>query len=375
METHNNINDSRHNLSGVRYAEQQRQQMLLLQDNSNVVTTPTTFHDTMIYLNNTAVTILGKYNDFKTAIEIMKGAFELLKVSKASTLSTTTTSNDIELCRKQAVQLASERMNQKQTQQNQYSRTVEPTFLPVLNDIGVVVIRTNESPNSAYHLLASIRTSKAALYITTKPSWTDNDGVNTNRMNVTNDNDDSSNLHVVQSILVYNYGIAHRCCVLPSRSTSTVSSSDNLAIDQKNNKIGTFCLQIFQYAEQLLLPIIKERQQKYDVEMLQDRQSEGQHSRKTDVLLLYRFLLTRNLMMTSCKLGMSLCELYKQTLDPIENEILFMNDAMYSNTTILMENVDNAQQLSSPTNDTIIEINTNHHRSNNQNGNNNASAA
>jgi hypothetical protein len=121
--------------------------------------------------------------------------------------------------------------------------------------LGVVVFSSRHDPQDVYHQLATLRTSKVALQIS----------------------DEDYDCVTVQSMLVYNYGIAHRC-----RSPSP--------------QVGPFFLQIFQYAEQLLPP--------------------SSHH------LLFRLLLTRNLMMLSCKLGLSLCELYKETLDPIVSEIL-----------------------------------------------------
>lgn len=128
---------------------------------------------------------------------------------------------------------------------------------------------TNEAPNSLlvvsaqanateiYNLLATVRTSKVALTM--------------------NDDDETLDFPLLKAILVFNFGIAHRCCSVTA------------------NTMQSFCLQTFQYAETLTPPSCDN--------------------------LLFRMILTRNLMMLSCRLGMTLCEHYKETLDPIENEI------------------------------------------------------
>jgi hypothetical protein len=100
---------------------------------------------------------------------------------------------------------------------------------------------------------------------------------------------------LLRTIVVYNYGIAHRCCNTDNSSSSHTSS---------NNNLGSFTLQIFQYAEKLL------------------QSSAADVNSSSNNLLLFRLVLTRNLMMLSCQLGMSLCEHYKETLDPIVDEIV-----------------------------------------------------
>lgn len=156
------------------------------------------------------------------------------------------------------------------------------------------------------------------------------------------------NLHVIRSILVYNYGIAHRCCTPAPALTSTTptdsqsnqnhhNSHHNSHVN--NNKVGTFCLQIFQYAEQLLIPALERHTNAcihFDAALspssttattttiATEASAAALSSAPNQYLLLYRFILTRNLMMISCKMGMLLCELYKQTLDPIESEILLL---------------------------------------------------
>jgi len=145
-------------------------------------------------------------------------------------------------------------------------KTTSPSF---------VVLSSGQDAQAAYQLLSEQRTSKAFLLLEAE--------------------DALLTLPLVRSVLVYNYGIAHRCC-----SAATTSS------EQPNTpqQLGSFCLQIFQYAESLL-----------------PAASNNDNSNNND-LLLFRLLLTRNLMMLSCRLGLSLCEHYKETLDPIVAEIL-----------------------------------------------------
>lgn len=125
-----------------------------------------------------------------------------------------------------------------------------------------VVLSSQHDAEAAYHLLSEKRTSKAFLLL--DPS------------------DPSLTLQLVRSMLIYNYGIAHRCCT---------------ASEAQNPNLGSFCLQIFQYAESLMPAGCANN-------------------------LLFKLVLTRNLMMLSCRLGMSLCEHYKETLDPIVAGIL-----------------------------------------------------
>ncbi len=307
--------------------------------------------ETTVHLNNTAVTLLGTYNNYVAAVQTMKDALELLSKSinttsaaSSGSISSSNSSNrtlsiaDIYDLHQLVISNAANRLQIEATkldplilpgplQPPPYSPdvTVDNDETPKMNDIGVVVLPSNYNPNDAYHLLATIRTSKVAIRIvggTTTEHHEHN----------SNNNDYYTNLHVVRSILVYNYGIAHRCCIpKPSPVSTTEGHHNGVVTNDTNNKIGAFCLQIFQYAEQLLIPAI-ERNNNASIhhdEVSQQQQQPPEpfsalSSAPHNYLLLYRFILTRNLMMLSCKMGMLLCELYKQTLDPIESEILLL---------------------------------------------------
>jgi hypothetical protein len=193
-------------------------------------------HNALISLNNSSIAILER-GERRLCIDTFKDALRILK--SPSDLSYVATALDL-----------AERRNAEVEQSTG-------------SDLGVVVLSSQHDPAQAYNLLTVLRTSKVCL--TMDP------------------NDTSLDLQLVSSILVYNYGIAHRCCGEPGQTTPN------------GGNLGSFCLQIFQYAE-TLLPITSN--------------------------LLYRLVLTRNLMMLSCKLGMSLCEHYKETLDPIVADIL-----------------------------------------------------
>lgn len=130
---------------------------------------------------------------------------------------------------------------------------------------GVVVLSSQHDPNEAYHLTNHDRASKICLTMDAADTTLD--------------------LMLVRSILVYNYGMAHRCCLPPD-----VTSLNGI-------RLVSFCLQIFQYAENLLPKNITSN-------------------------LVFRFVLTRNLAMISCGLGLALCEQYTKTLDQIVADIV-----------------------------------------------------
>jgi len=190
----------------------------------------------LIRLNNTAINLLQRGLE-RAAIETFKEALEIQK-------STADASRRLAALHAAAQQKAEDPLP---------AHTASDKF---------VVLSSQQDAELAYHLLTEKRTSKA--FLTLDPT------------------DPSLSLELVRSILVYNFGIAHRCC-------GDTNSNPNL---------GSFCVQILQYAE-TLLPA--------------DNQNEH---------LLFRLVLTRNLMMLSCRLGMSLCEHYKETLDPIVDCIL-----------------------------------------------------
>jgi hypothetical protein len=328
--------------------------------------------NTTIYLNNTAVTLLGTYNNYVAAIQTMKDALELLSKSinmtsasgsshngNSSNSSNNNSASDManmEALHQLVIQNASHRIqieSQRRQQQNETTNPILPEpqsqqhdnhstigvthhqrdeGIPQMNDIGVVVLPSDYNPKEAYHLLATIRTSKAAIRIVGEAKYQHNSQNNCGN----NDVDYYMNLHVVRSILVYNYGIAHRCCIpapapAPANTTNGDHDSHPNHSTVNTNKVGTFCLQIFQYAEQLLLPALESNsaasidpEEVHDSPVLGHDSASALSSAPNNYLLLYRFVLTRNLMMISCKMGMLLCELYKQTLDPIENEILLL---------------------------------------------------
>lgn len=135
-------------------------------------------------------------------------------------------------------------------------------------DNNVVVLSIHHDAQDAYNLLSNLRTSKVCL---------------------TMDDQSTTVLEpsLIRSVLVYNYAIAHRCC------------GASVSQQQQQANLQSFCLQIFQYAETLL-----------------------NQTSTTCNNMLFRLVLTRNLMMLSCRLGMSLCQHYKETLDPIVETIL-----------------------------------------------------
>jgi hypothetical protein len=245
-----------------------------------------TLRETLISLNNSAVTLLGEYNNYRASIQTIKDALELLKPPR------TTVPHDVSLVQS-ALTNAMNRMATcaEELNRNNVSRVEDDDEEEDSNEntnLGVVIFSCLHDADDVYHQLATLRTSKVALII---------DDVHDRRFD----------LHVVQSVMVYNYGIAHRCCGLPEQT-----------VPGTGGKIGTFCLQIFQYAEKLILPALQSSSP--------SASSSSFHNTPNDAspphLLLYRLVLTRNLMMLSCKLGLSLCELYKDTLDPIVSEIL-----------------------------------------------------
>ena len=429
--------------------------------------------ETTIYLNNTAVTLLGTYNNYVAAIQTMKDALELLSTSIQMTQQQSTSAGnqnhsianandshhtvtmanhiiyDVHLL---VIQKASQRIQQMMESNNNnnynYNNNVDTAAnqilsgqslpppvphitpatsntgsntsatasdtttttdeTPKMNDIGVVVVSCQYHPKEMYHLLATIRTSKVAIRI---DDIVADHNVNTNMSNNKNSNNNDDyymNFHVVRSILVYNYGIAHRCCIpapaptpptptptlTDNRSSSTSTSDDNHHNDTHpnpshgaavNNKIGTFCFQIFQYAEQLLIPALESNSNSnsnnnalcihHDKAVRTLESTSALSLAPNNYLLLYRFILTRNLMMISCKMGMLLCELYKQTLDPIESEILLLQPlpskviANGSNTAYTNTNNNNL-------NDNIL-LNSQHHsatETNDDDDNNNDTA-
>jgi hypothetical protein len=244
-----------------------------------------TLEDALISLNNSAIQIL-ELGKCRSCIETLKDALELMKSTTTITSTTTATNtNDNTEVLSSTQSYASTAVARAQ---RRIAEATEEALLHENNrdqnsgstDLGVVVLSSQHDPQEAYNLLATLRTSKVCL--TMDPG------------------DSTLDVRLVRSILVYNYGIAHRCFGLPEQpapATTTGTHHGGGGSGSNSNKLGGFCLQIFQYAETLL--------------------PEGITSNH-----LYRLVLTRNLMMLSCRLGMSLCEHYRETLDPIEAEIL-----------------------------------------------------
>lgn len=193
---------------------------------------------TLISLNNSAVSLL-QHGKCRCTIDTFKDALELLKPTTDLSYASV------------ALEKAGQRISAAEQ-------------IP-WRDLNVVVLSSQYDPKEAHDLLATLRTSKVVLTL--------------------KESEASLTMSLVRSMIVYNYGIAHRCCEVPEQTA------------MKGAHLGSFCFQIFQYAESLLPAGVTSN-------------------------LLYRLVLTRNLMMLSCRLGMPLCELYKETLDPIVADIL-----------------------------------------------------
>lgn len=160
-----------------------------------------------------------------------------------------------------------------------------------------VVVSSETDASVVYHLLAEKRTSKVFLRL---------DQVHPSDVNKDDPVAASSFLALLRSIVVYNYGMAHRCFCY--------SSAEN-----NQPHIGSFCVQVFQYAESLLPG-------RFSI-----NSTENNTNTESNLNLMFRLLLTRNLMMLSCRLGMSMCEHYKETLDPIVDRILLSTSSHNNN--------------------------------------------
>jgi hypothetical protein len=250
----------------------------------------------LIRLNNAAIDFLQRYQKHRLCIDTLKDGLTLMKTSPHDLSDSTTQSAREAWARAETRQLealadpessSSIAASDGTTEHGASTWSESPSASPLIvpNELGVVVLPSRYDPEEAYNLLATLRTSKVCL--TLDPS------------------DPTLDLAMVRSILVYNYGIAHRCCSAAGTAAAgaIVPQSPAHGGVPNNNKLESFCLQIFQYAETLLPPQIAE-------------ESEDKNH------LLFRLVLTRNLMMLSCRLGLSLCEHYKETLDPIVADIL-----------------------------------------------------
>ena len=179
----------------------------------------------------------------------------------------------------------------------QCHQVAAPTTSPsTLTAVKFVVVSSQTDVSVVYRLLAEKRTSVVFLRLdyAHPPNADEDDPVTASIL-----------LALVRSIVVYNYGIAHRCFCAPSA-------------DNGQPHVNSFCVQVFQYAESLgaaCFPI----------------NSTYNANTHNNLNLMFRLLLTRNLMMLSCRLGMSICEHYKETLDDIVDRIISSTSSKNNN--------------------------------------------
>jgi hypothetical protein len=222
---------------------------------------------TLIELNNRALDLL-QAGFCRLCIDTFKDALELMKTT-TTTAAGAANDDAANRYRNQyasMVERAESRRRTAAAQQQQSSHNQHSPMAAAPH--GLLVFSSDHDATEVYNMLATVRTSRVALTM--------------------RQNDPHLDFASLKAILVYNYGMAHRCCPLVTNQTTTGNSTNCTSLQN-------FCLQIFQYAE-TLTPTYCDN-------------------------LLFRFILTRNLMMLSCRLGMSLCEHYKETLDPIERAI------------------------------------------------------
>ena len=191
--------------------------------------------------------------------------------------------------------------------QQAQSRSQEATMASAssVSSSRFVVLSSATDAVVAYQLLVEQHTSLAFVRIDPPPTLLDDNL----RMDSSSSSSSSNNIlaSLVRSIVVYNYGIAHRCV----GTAAAASNNDN----RNPAHVASFCVQVFQYAESLLsLP--------EDPSFSWDDTNNNNNHYCNNLNLMFRYLLTRNLMMLSCRLGMSICEQYKETLDPIEDRLV-----------------------------------------------------
>jgi hypothetical protein len=218
--------------------------------------------ETLIELNNRAVDLLMA-GCCRFSIDTFKDALELMKTTTTNASAAATdadNNNNNNNVYDTVVGRAEQRRRTAAEQQQQQQASNRPEAPQ-----GLLVFPSEHDVTLVYNMLATVRTSRVALTMRRDDATLD--------------------FSCLKAILVYNYGIAHRCCPLVTTGTTTTNCTS----------LQNFCLQIFQYAETL--------------------------TPASCTNLLFRLILTRNLMMLSCRLGMSLCEHYKETLDPIERVI------------------------------------------------------
>ena len=227
---------------------------------------PLSLEQALIALNNTAIELMQRGLQ-QSALKAFQDALQVMKPT-ADAASIRTAQQHAAQCQKIAAPAAS-------------------PLTPTAAEAEFVVVSSLTDVSVVYHLLAEKRTSKVFLRL---------DQVHPSGVNKDDPVATSSFLAMVRSIVVYNYGIAHRCF--------SYSSAEH---HQPN--VGSFCVQVFQYAESLLPG-------SFSVNSTDNTNTDDNSN------LMFRLLLTRNLMMLSCRLGMSMCEHYKETLDPIVDRIL-----------------------------------------------------
>lgn len=289
----------------------------------------TLMQETLIRLNNTAIELLDRHQQCRPCIDTLKDCLGLLQQKPQSLDSSVAAAAcDRAQARLQQAGAAAAATDEPDSSSSSSSRiggpengdteTADPeraSAPPTTNDLGVVVLPSQYNPEDAYHLLSTLRTSKVCLTL--------------------NSSDDPTlDLSWIRSILVYNYGIAHRCCAAATPAPASDTNGGDIrtttaaaAAATHGKRIEIFCLQIFQYAETLLqaqpdseLPVDATTSMvgSDEVETAATRRNDNNENSQ----LLFRLVLTRNLMMLSCRLGLSLCEHYKETLDPIVADIL-----------------------------------------------------
>jgi hypothetical protein len=226
----------------------------------------------LIRLNNAAVDLLQRHQKHRLCIDTLKDGLTLMKKSSCDVSASMTTSVEEAWARAKT---------------RQFEALADPTLLgspsplDVSNEASVVVLSSRHDPKEAHYILAAHRTSKVCL--TLDPS------------------DLALDLAMVRLIFIYNYGVAHRCCAAIA-AAGTIVPRPSANNGEFGSKLESFCFQIFQYAETLLPPKVS------------NESEEKNH-------LLFRLVLTRNLLTLSCRLGLLLCEHYKATLDRVMVDI------------------------------------------------------
>ena len=198
---------------------------------------------TLISLNNSSVHLLRRGNCIP-ATNTFKDALEMLK--STANLSESNTANVLGLA---------------------HRRVVAADARPVDHENGVVAFLSSHHPKQAYRMLRGLQISTACL--------------------IMDESDRTLTPTMLRAILIFNYGIAHRCyCLVRPRNA---------------HGLQQFCLQVFLYSEAV----------------------SNTTPRSTPTNTLFRLVLTRNLMLYSCQLGAAQqCQHYKDTLRHVVNEVV-----------------------------------------------------